>query len=119
MIVEAHRDCHHPHRFRHALGHDLAFHDLAVGEGLDEQRHLGACSDGPHIVVVIDRLACGGAHVGNHIPPAVGGGDVEEQVGEAEVGQHAPLTDKSLQVIDLVAIEVCVLPGELAKRGHE
>ena len=33
------------------------------------------------------------------------GGDVQQQVGEAEVGQHAPLRDEADEVLDLVAGE--------------
>ena len=44
---------------------------------------------------------------------------VEEQIGEGQVGQQAPLADQALEMIDLVAVEGRVLPGELAKRGHD
>ena len=46
------------------------------------------------------------------------GGRVEQQVGEAEVGQHPPLGHEPLEVDDVGPLEVRVLPSEVREGGH-
>ena len=51
-------------------------------------------------------------------PPARGGGDVKQRVGEAEVGEHAPLGDEPREVRHLFPIELRVVTNEFGELGH-
>ena len=87
MVACAHRHSHHPHRIGHALHDQFALNDLTLVVGLCQQRQLLAGGGGADIVVVVDRLAGGRAHMGDHVPLPVRAGHIEQQVSEAEVGQ--------------------------------
>ena len=92
-----------------ALGDDPGF------EHLGEHRSLRVVRPRADPVGVVDRLAGGRADLPDGEPPPVVGGDVEQQVGEAEVGQHAPLGREADEMLDLVAGERRVLAREISE----
>ena len=43
----------------------------------------------------------------------------QEEVGEGEVGQHAPAPEQALEVLELLGLEVGVALGQLGRGGHQ
>ena len=72
---------------------------------------LDSIAVGPRADVVghVHRLVGGRTDLIDDEPPPVTGLDVEQQVGETEVGEEAPLGGESVQMIDVVAPECRVL----------
>ena len=61
------------------------------------------------VVGHVHRLVGGRPDLIDDEPTAVAGFDVQQQIGETEVGQEAPLSGQSVQVVDVVAPECGVL----------
>ena len=117
IVAATHRDGHQVHGLGHGLHRDLVFTDLAGGHRPVQHGPLGV-RFGADIVHRVDGGAGGRAHLRQRQPSAVARGHVQEQVGEGQVGEHAPLADEPLEVIDLLASEGRVLPSEFAEGGH-
>ena len=117
LVAVAHRDGQHARRLGQQVDSDLALGDLAGLERRCQQRPLvvGGHTD---IVGEVDRLAGGRADLGNDQPLGIGRRNVQQQIGEAQVGEQAPLADQLFEMIDLVASQRRVLPAEFAQRCH-
>ena len=69
-------------------------------------------------VGVVHGLARRRAHLADDQPALVLRRHVQQQVGEAEVGEHAPLRRQAVEVRHLVAVERGVVADERGERGH-
>jgi hypothetical protein len=111
-----HGDRQHARRLRRALDLDLALDDLAALVGAGQHGALAVVGDLADPVAVVQRLARRRAHLADDQPLVVAGADVQEEIGEAEVGEHAPLPDQLLQMRAVVAVEVGVGLDQFPKR---
>ena len=103
-----HRDREHPgvvDLVAASVNLDRALDSLAEAEGLLDQFGLVAVGPGPDVVGDVHRLVGGGAHLVDDQPLAGVGSHVQQQVGEAEVGEERPLGSQPVQVVDVVAVE--------------
>ena len=97
----------------------LAHDDLPGGPRLADEGALSPGEDLADPVRPIHRLTSRGSDLAEDEPPVAGGfGRQEQEVGEAEVGEHPPLGDKALEVGDLHASERRLVPCELGEGRH-
>ena len=108
--VAADRDGEHPSDRRVvAVGVDLALDLDTGGRRLGDEARLDAVGPRSDVVGDVHRLVRGRADLVDDEPATLGGLDVQQQVGETEVGEEAPLGGQPVQVIDVVAPEGGVL----------
>ncbi len=146
---EAHGDVLHRHLLTEDRVVDAAADDLAGMEALGHQRplrlvdgladqvlvHQGGPVVRPHltehdelgILVAVARQRAAGRAVAHRtrIVRALRSaflevdGHQEQEVREGEVGQHAPASEQSLEVSELLGFEIGVAQCELRRRGHQ
>ena len=118
LTVAANRHRLHTRLIGQLLDADLALDDLAVVERLRQHRSLRLVGPTAHPVGVVDGLRRRGAHLTDGEPLAVAGGHVEQQVGEAEVGEHAPLGHQPVEMCHLFTVQPCVFSCEISEQSH-
>ena len=102
----------------HILDVDVTFGDLAGPQCGVEDRPFAGVGERAHPVGAIDRLAGRRAHLADDQPAVVVGRQVQQQVGDAEVGEHAPFRGEPIQVAHLFAVEGGVFAYETGERCH-
>jgi hypothetical protein len=93
-----HRDREHARLVGEVLHLHVAFDDHAAVRGAGEHRSLGVIGPRTDPVGLVDRLAGGRPDLADGEPPPVVGRQIEQQVGEAEIGQHPPLGHEPVEV---------------------
>ena len=111
-------DGEHPGRVGQVLQLDVALHDLARAERARQHRRLGRVGEAADPVGVVHGLRGRRPHLADDQPAVVLRRHVQQQVGEAEVGQRVPLRGEPVEVRHLVAIEAGVVTDEGGERGH-
>jgi len=97
---------------------DVTLDDPVRLDGAGEQRTVGIAHADPDEVGDVDGLPRRGAHLGHHDPVALSRPHVQEEVGEAEVGEHAPFAHQVGEVADLLLGEIRVLTREFTDGRH-
>ena len=100
---------HPPGRRFDAVGVDLALDLDPTRRRRRQDPRLRRVGPRPHVVGRVHRLVRGRTDLVDHEPPLILGLDVEQQIGETEVGQKSPLGDEAVQVVDVVAAQCRVL----------
>ena len=70
------------------------------------------------VVGDVDRLARCRAHLADHQPRPVVDRHVQQQVGEAQIGEQTAFEEELLEVGDVGARQRGVLPGQVTDRRH-